>query len=213
MLVSAIQQYEAAVCIHISPPSREPLSQPPLFFSFVVNFCSISFESRDTFHVSEWSFSLHLGRLIFLNLFFNWRKIALQCCVDFCHTMQISHNCIYIPSLWSLPRLPPSHPSRSSQSSTAIGSLCNTAISHQPSILHMTVSHISCLRSVVKSCPTLCNSMDCSLPACSVQGIFQARILKWVAISFSRGSSQPKDQIWVSWVSCIGRQIIYHWAT
>ena len=159
----------------------------------------------------------------FLNLFFNCRKIALQCCVDFCHTMQINHNCIYIPSLLSLPRLPPSHPSRSSQSAR-LGSLCNTAISHQLSILHIyhmwytyitidIVSHISCLCSVVKSCPTLCNSMDCSLPACSVHGIFQARILKWVAISLSRGSSQPKDRIWVSWVSCIGRQIIYHWAT
>ena len=36
--------------------------------------------------------------------------------------------------------------------------------------------------------------MDCSLPGSSVHGIFQARILEWVAISFSRGSSQPKDQ-------------------
>ena len=38
-------------------------------------------------------------------------------------------------------------------------------------------------------CPTLCNSMDCNLPGSSVHGIFQARILEWVAISFSRGSS------------------------
>ena len=40
-----------------------------------------------------------------------------------------------------------------------------------------------------QSCPTLCDPMDCSLP---VHGIFQARILEWVAISISRGSSQPK---------------------
>ena len=42
--------------------------------------------------------------------------------------------------------------------------------------------------------------MDCSLPGSSVHGIFQARILEWVAISFSRGSSQPRDR---TWVSCI----------
>ena len=42
---------------------------------------------------------------------------------------------------------------------------------------------------VAQSCPTLCNPMDCSLPGSSVHGIFQTRILEWVAISFSRGSS------------------------
>ena len=48
---------------------------------------------------------------------------------------------------------------------------------------------------VDESCQTLCNPMDYSLPGSSVHGIFQARILAWVAISFSRGSSQPRDQI------------------
>ena len=56
-------------------------------------------------------------------------------------------------------------------------------------------------------CPALCSLMDCSLPDSSVHGIFQARILEWVAISFSRGSLQPKD--WTQ-VSCIGRQMLYH---
>ena len=46
-----------------------------------------------------------------------------------------------------------------------------------------------CCCSVAKSCPTPSNLMDCSLPGSSVRGISQARILKWVAISFSRGSS------------------------
>ena len=50
----------------------------------------------------------------------------------------------------------------------------------------------------------LCNLMDGSPPGFSVQGIFQARILKWVAISFSRGFPQTRDQNHVSWVSCIG---------
>ena len=54
--------------------------------------------------------------------------------------------------------------------------------------------------SVAQLCPTLCHPMDCSPPGSSVHEIFQARILEWVAISFSRGSSQPRDQ---TWVSCI----------
>ena len=46
-----------------------------------------------------------------------------------------------------------------------------------------------------------------------LSGIFQGRILEWVAISYSCGSSQPKDWTHISCVSCIGRQILYHWAT
>ena len=51
---------------------------------------------------------------------------------------------------------------------------------------------------VAQSCPTLYDPMDCSLPGFSVHGIFQARVLEWVAISFSRGSSQPRNRIRVS---------------
>ena len=46
---------------------------------------------------------------------------------------------------------------------------------------------------VAQSYLTLCDPMDCSLSGSSVHGIFQARILEWVAIPFSRGSSQPRD--------------------
>ena len=63
---------------------------------------------------------------------------------------------------------------------------------------------------VAKLYPTLCNPMDCSLPGSSVHGISQARILEWFAVFFSRGSSWPRDQ---TQVSCIDRQIIYHWVT
>ena len=66
---------------------------------------------------------------------------------------------------------------------------------------------------MAQSCPTLCNPMDCSLPGSSVHGFFQARILKWVVISYSRGSSQPRDRTHVSCVSFIGRQILNHCAT
>ena len=59
------------------------------------------------------------------------------------------------------------------------------------------------------SCLTLCNPMDCSLPASSVHGILQARILEWVAMPSSRGSSLPRDRTHVSYVSCIGGQFFY----
>ena len=55
--------------------------------------------------------------------------------------------------------------------------------------------------------------MDCSLPGSFVHVILQARILQWVATPSSRGSSRPWDQIWVFCVSCVRRQILYHWAT
>ena len=55
--------------------------------------------------------------------------------------------------------------------------------------------------------------MDCRPPSSSVHEIFQARILGWVAISSSRGSSQLRHQTQVSYVSCIRRQILYYWAT
>ena len=59
----------------------------------------------------------------------------------------------------------------------------------------------------IQSCPALCDPMDCSPPGSSVHGILQARILEWVAIPFSRISSQPRDQ---TCVSSIGRQVLYH---
>ena len=63
---------------------------------------------------------------------------------------------------------------------------------------------------VAQSCLTLCDPVDCSRPSSSVHGVLQARILEWVAISFSRGSSQPRDQIRVSCIA--GRRFIL-WAT
>ena len=49
-----------------------------------------------------------------------------------------------------------------------------------------------------------------SLSGSSISGIFQARILEWVAISFSRGSPQPRDRTHMSYVSCTGRWVLYH---
>ena len=67
--------------------------------------------------------------------------------------------------------------------------------------------------SVAQLCPTLCDPMDCSPPGSSVLGIFQAKMLEWLAISYSRGSSRPKDGTCISCVSSIGRQILYRWTT
>ena len=56
----------------------------------------------------------------------------------------------------------------------------------------------------------LCDPMDCSLPGSSINGIFPATVLEWVAISFSRGSSQPRDRTQVSHI--VGRRFTI-WAT
>ena len=56
-------------------------------------------------------------------------------------------------------------------------------------------------------CLNLCNPRDCSPPGSSVHGILQARILEWVAMPSSRGSSQPRDGTHVSYFSCIGRWV------
>ena len=63
---------------------------------------------------------------------------------------------------------------------------------------------------VAKLCLTFCDPVDWRLPGSSVHGIFQARILEWVAISSSRGSCQPRNQ---TCIVCVGRLILYHWAT
>ena len=63
---------------------------------------------------------------------------------------------------------------------------------------------------VAQSCLTLCDPVDCSPPGSSVHGILQARILEWIAIFFSRGSSWPRDR---TQVSCISGRCFNLWAT
>ena len=64
------------------------------------------------------------------------------------------------------------------------------------------------LAELLQSGPTLCDPMAYSLPGSSVHGILQARILKWLAISFSRGSIPGIEP--ASHISCIARQVLYH---
>ena len=63
---------------------------------------------------------------------------------------------------------------------------------------------------VTQWCPTLCDPMDCSLPGYSIHGTFQARVLEWIAISFSRGFSWPRNR---TRVSCIAGRRFTLWAT
>ena len=69
-----------------------------------------------------------------------------------------------------------------------------------------------CVCSVTQSFPpTLCNPMDCSLTGFSVHGLFQARILEWVAIFSSRGSSWPRDKTTVAtWEARVPEAQIMH---
>ena len=70
---------------------------------------------------------------------------------------------------------------------------------------------VLCCFLVVQSCLTLCKPKDFLSPSdSSVHGISQARLLEWVTIPFSRGSSWPRDR---TCVFCIGRWVFYHWAT
>ena len=66
-----------------------------------------------------------------------------------------------------------------------------------------------CAKSL-QSCLTLCDPMDCSPPGSSVHGILQARILEWVVKPSSRGSSRPRDRISISYISCVGRWVLYN---
>ena len=63
---------------------------------------------------------------------------------------------------------------------------------------------------LLQSCPALCNRMGRSLPGSSVHSIFQARILEWVVMPSSRGSSLLRDQTSFAYISCIGSWVLYH---
>ena len=88
-----------------------------------------------------------------------------------------------------------------------LGLVAQSCLTSQPRGLklredwHIYTIDTRCL--VTRLCPAACDPMDCSLPGSSVHGILQARVLEWVAISFSRGSSWPRDRTHVSCVSHI----------
>ena len=95
------------------------------------------------------------------------------------------------------------------------GSPCRTMSQWEkamPKILEIFSKHW-CAHVPTKWYLIFCDPVDYSPPCSSVHGIFQTRVLKWVVISHSRGSSRPRDRNCISCVSCIGRQILYHCAT
>ena len=63
---------------------------------------------------------------------------------------------------------------------------------------------------LLQLCLNLCSPMECNPPDSSVHGILPARILEWADMPSTRGSSPPRDRIRVSYVSCIGGQVLYH---
>ena len=90
-----------------------------------------------------------------------------------------------------------------SNQDSKIGGECSWGLPQDNRSLHFVL--------VAQSCLTLCNLTDCSPPGSSVYGIVQARILEWVTtFSFSGGSSQPRDQ---TWVSCTGGGFFTVWVT
>ena len=71
-----------------------------------------------------------------------------------------------------------------------------------------TYFHPICMRALLlQPCLTRCDPMECSPPGSSVHGILQATILEWAAMPSSRGSSRPRDQNVISYISCVARQI------
>ena len=134
-----------------------------------------------------------LGVFFFFN--FYWSIVALQCCVGFyCAAKCISYTYTYISSFLA------EFPVLYSKFSLVIYFI----------FVCVCVCVRACTHVLTQSLLTLCDSMDCIMHGSSVYGLLQARILEWFAISFSRGSSLPRDHTLVSYVSCIGRQILYH---
>ena len=78
------------------------------------------------------------------------------------------------------------------------------------SILFLFANVLVCQVASLQLCLTLCDPVDCGPPSSSAHGFLQARILGWVAIPSSWGSSQTRDGTHLAYVSCIGRWVLYY---
>ena len=97
--------------------------------------------------------------------------------------------------------------------STGVG--CHCLLQPSEQVLHKYLSLLNgwidgCAYVPVQSCLTLCDPSDCNLPGSSVHGVLQARILVWVAMPSSRGSSWPRDLTHILYIPCIGSPVLYH---
>jgi len=137
-------------------------------------------------------------------------RLVMCVCVCVC-VHRGTLNMYYMGSPGSSPRKKEIHQAQSpmtiasSDSSKAMSPNQNT----EDGLFIKPMMFIMCVQSYL----TLCNPMIHSPPGSSVHGIFQARILEWFAISSSRGSSQPRDCMHISCISCIGRWVLYHCVT
>ena len=139
----------------------------------------------------------------FLKFIFNWRIIALQCCVGFCHTtMSISYKYTHVPSLLNFSPTPYSiHLSRSSQS-TGLISLCYTAASHQLAILHVIYIHMfqrysQCFPFL--SAPPWSAMSECAVPSRQEEGCLASGLLCLEGSKPVRKMSQGGDW-WGPWI-------------
>ena len=73
---------------------------------------------------------------------------------------------------------------------------------------HRILSRVPCAIHLLQSYLSLCDPVDCSPPGSILHGILQARILEWVAMLSSRGTSRLRDRTCISYISCIGRQVL-----
>ena len=87
--------------------------------------------------------------------------------------------------------------------------LCSGSINWKHKLIRTHRKSLCCCCLVAKSCPTLLRPRGLQLASSSVHGISQARTLEWVAISFSRGPTSPRDR---TQSCCIGRRFLYRWA-
>ena len=108
---------------------------------------------------------------------------------------QFSKSSHSTPCPAHLPSQRPLAPSRQPSRQGALSPTCGWLVDFKESRKEKKESEVT------QSCPTLCDPMDCSPPGSPVHGIFQARILEWAAISFSRGPSQPRDRTQVSGIA------------
>ena len=142
----------------------------------------------------------------------NWQRRLCQQTVPFGHSDGEHLDCLHSQAVFrSYFAFPPSFTSTVGAAPPALPTPCQKAVGPVPgamggvsdeepgqaSIGSPDKSDVVVIK-LTQSCPTLCNPMGCSLRGCAVHWIFQATVLEWVAISFSRGSSQPRDRTQVS---------------
>ena len=144
-------------------------------------------------------FSLLTHLIVFFQGFFLCRPFCCCCYWTFFLILLLFYVLLsWLPSMWELNSL-----TSDGTHTPALEGEVVTTRPWGPNCVRLLMKHAQSL-----SHAWLCNPMGCSPPGSSVHGILQVRTLEWVAISFCRGSSWPRDRTCVSWT---GRWILYHW--